>query len=223
MRLSGTANTAFTSVTTVRAAPVIVRSKAIRAGNALLGVRTGARPAAQQLCEDYRGDPADVDSEILTGFLAALHAADPAEPRLAAKLVWAGKRAGVKLVWADCRHEQAKANGSQSRTPPPLYGHPYLLLGRAVALGIISAEHAALIGYTRLEKQSVEKVAQRFGQPAQALRMQRRRAELKIVQAMNEGLLGTVVADATSADLGDAYRVRNGLHRLSPRRTATTA
>ncbi|MEU8004194.1 hypothetical protein AB0B66_23820 [Catellatospora sp. NPDC049111] len=149
----------------------------------------GLRRAAKQLCAGYRGEHADVESEVLTGFLEALHTADPSRDRLAARLIWAGRRAGTQLVWADARHEQAKAQTAESLLPPPLYGHPDLLLGRAVAQNVISAEIAELIGATRLDGVSVDKVAQRFGATAQVLRMRRRRGEFRLLEAVREGLL----------------------------------
>ncbi|MFC7761171.1 hypothetical protein ACFQY4_26405 [Catellatospora bangladeshensis] len=59
-----------------------------------------------------------MESEVLTGFLEALNTADPSRDRLAARLIWAGRRAGTHLVWADARHEQAKAQTAESHLLP---------------------------------------------------------------------------------------------------------
>ena len=149
----------------------------------------GLKAAARQLCVDYTGDRGDIDAEILTGFLTALCAADPADHQLAARLIRAGRYAGKRLRQAEERYEKIRTGSGDSRTPPPLYGHPDLLLGRAVALNVISEEQAQLIYSTRLEERRIDDVAARFGQPTQALRMQRRRAEHRLADAVRQGLL----------------------------------
>ncbi|GAB4054708.1 hypothetical protein [Catellatospora paridis] len=149
----------------------------------------GLKRAARELYEEYGGDRDDIDSEVLTGFLEAVRGVDLDSDRLAAALVWRGRRAGHRLIWADKQHRLARSTTQESQEPRPLYGHPDLLLGRAVARGVITVSQAVLIAETRLEGASVETVADRFGRPAQALRMVRRRAELRIVAALRDGTL----------------------------------
>ncbi|MEU8076012.1 hypothetical protein AB0B31_11220 [Catellatospora citrea] len=149
----------------------------------------GLKRAARELYDEYGGDRDDIDSEVLTGFLEAVRAMDLDGQRLAAGLVWRGRRAGYRLIWADQQHRLARVNAQESHEPRPLYGHPDLLLGRAVTLGVITVGQAALIAETRLEGVSVEAVAERFGRPAQALRMMRRRGELRVVEALRDGTL----------------------------------
>ena len=64
----------------------------------LVGVAMpGLRRAAATLSARYRGDPADLQIEILTGFLAALRALDISDldrVPLASRLCWAAWRAG---------------------------------------------------------------------------------------------------------------------------------
>ena len=63
----------------------------------LVGVAMpGLRRAAATLSASYRGDPADLQTEILTGFLAAMRALDPDDldrVPLASRLCWAAWRA----------------------------------------------------------------------------------------------------------------------------------
>src|ERR1700689_2428184 len=66
---------------------------------ALAGVAMpGLRRAAASVAAAYRGDPDDLQAEILTGFLAALRALDLDDLDgipLPARLCWAARRAGL--------------------------------------------------------------------------------------------------------------------------------
>jgi hypothetical protein len=83
-----------------------------------------------------------------------------------------------------------------SRSPTRPYGHPDLLLGRAAQLGIIGGDDAELISQTRLGRVLVEQVAARRGIDSAALRMRRRRAELKVVKALADGVLSGPASSA---------------------------
>src|SRR5207253_3032634 len=64
----------------------------------------GLRRAVGSLAAAYRGDPADLQSEVLTGFLAAVRALDPDDLEsvpLASRLWWAAWRAGQQHAYAD--------------------------------------------------------------------------------------------------------------------------
>ena len=78
-----------------------------------------------------------------------------------------------------------------SRSPALPYGHPELILGRAAAAGIITAEQAELIAGTRFGDTLIEQVATELGVPAPALRMRRRRAELRVAKAVLAGSLAS--------------------------------
>src|SRR5580704_7946332 len=63
----------------------------------------GLRRAAGSLAAAYRGDPADLQAEVLTGFLAAVRALDPDDldqVPLASRLCWAAWRAGQEMALA---------------------------------------------------------------------------------------------------------------------------
>ena len=72
---------------------------------ALAGIAMpGLRRAVASLALAYRGDPADLQSEVLAGFLAAMRALDLDELEevpLASRLCWAARRAGEQLAFAD--------------------------------------------------------------------------------------------------------------------------
>ena len=71
----------------------------------------GLRRAAATLSASYRGDPADLQIEILTGFLAAMRALDPDDldrVPLASRLCWAAWRAGQALAYAGAGYTAAR-------------------------------------------------------------------------------------------------------------------
>jgi len=129
----------------------------------------------------------DVDSEVLAGFLHALRTADLAPPRLWLRLCWTAWRAGAAVIKADDGEELPPDLPSGSRSPRMPYGHPDLLLGRAAATGLITADAAELISATRFGDALIEHLAAEKGVTASALRMRRRRAERAVAAAVARG------------------------------------
>ena len=136
----------------------------------------------------------DVASEMLAAFLAALRAAPLSPPRLWLRLCWAAWRAGVRATRSEDTSELPAELPSGSRSPARPYGHPDLLLGRAVAGGILTAEQADLIGATRLGGVLLPQLAAERNVSPGALRMQRARSEARLVAALRQGLLTVVPA-----------------------------
>jgi hypothetical protein len=126
----------------------------------------------------------DIDSELLAGFLHALRT-DPLDPpRIWLRLCWAAWRAGLTARRSDTTAElpaDLPTGGSAPRRP---YGHPDLVLGRAVAAGILTQRQADLIGATRLGDVLVEQIAAEQGLSASVIRMRRKRAERTLVKAL---------------------------------------
>jgi hypothetical protein len=52
----------------------------------VLGAGPGLRRVAATLAEDYPGDPADIDAEVLAGLVDAIGRIDPAVSRLASRV-----------------------------------------------------------------------------------------------------------------------------------------
>ncbi len=129
----------------------------------------------------------DVDSEVLAGFLQALRTAELDPPRLWLRLCWAAWRAGAAVVKADDGEELPFELSNGSRTPKMPYGHPDLLLGRAAAAGLITADAAELISATRFGDALIEHLAAERGVTASVLRMRRRRAERVVAAAVTRG------------------------------------
>ena len=153
----------------------------------------GLRRAAGSLAAAYRGDPADLQAEVLTGFLAAVRALDlddlEAVP-LASRLFWAAWRAGQQHAYAEAGHAARRQDLSGWRDGPDLpWGHPDFVLAAAVRHGILTRAQAGLIGRNRLEGIPLSQIAAETGISHNALCNRRKRAEKAIADAIRNGFL----------------------------------
>lgn len=155
---------------------------------------------AARISRGYARHADDVDSEVLAGFLHALRTADLGPPRLWLRLCWAAWRAGVAVVKADDGEELPLDLPSGSRSPRMPYGHPDLLLGRAAAAGLITADAAELISATRFGDALIEHLAAEVGVTASVLRMRRRRAERVVAAAVTRGDLSGPVRSSSRCE-----------------------
>jgi hypothetical protein len=155
---------------------------------------------AARISRGYARLADDVDSEVLAGFLHALRTADLAPPRLWLRLCWAAWRAGAAVVKADDSEELPLDLPSGSRSPRMPYGHPDLLLGRAAAAGLITADAAELISATRFGDALIERLAAEQGVTASVLRMRRRRAERVVAAAVTRGDLSGPICSSSRGD-----------------------
>ena len=156
---------------------------------------------AGALAAGYRGDPADIDAEVLAGFLTGLRdGVDPTNDAPHASLCFAAWRAGHHLRLAGQEYllvddvEQAAAT---SRVPRPPYGHVDLLVYRAQALGIIDPEDVEPYIAIRLGHRTPQLVAEARRVNVDTLRMRLNRADIRLAQALADGVLtGTCCPDA---------------------------
>jgi hypothetical protein len=102
----------------------------------------GLRRAVASLAPLYHGDPADLQAEVLTGFLAAMRTLDLDDLEqvpLASRLYWAARRAGLKLAWADAGQAARRAGLDELGDAPALpWGHPDFVLAAAVRKKILT-------------------------------------------------------------------------------------
>lgn len=135
----------------------------------------------RRLSESFPGDPYDVHAEVLSGFLGALETIDVARPRVLPRLRWAAYRQGFAALMEALDAPTPVAPGFRSAAPRPPWGHPDLVLARAVRESVLTRTEADLIGSTRLDDLSVDEwAAQRKTTPNAAYKL-RRRAEARLI------------------------------------------
>lgn len=144
----------------------------------------------------------DVQAAVVEHFLRALNKVDIDRPGVVGNLLSAAFSGARK----ELRETEPAASGEPnfapaSALPPAPYGHPDLVLARAVKAGVISAEEAELIGATFLEELTVAAYAERTGQPRWGLYKRRQAAVARLKAAIEDGELtdpyAEVVAEAT--------------------------
>ncbi|GIM90139.1 hypothetical protein [Paractinoplanes toevensis] len=171
--------------------------------------------AAAELTADHQGDAADIDNEILTGFLDALrNTVDLDKPAVCASLVYAGFRAGQRVRVERFKYvpvEDIEHAVPGPRLPQLPYGHPDLLIERAATLGLIDDEDVQPWIDTRLARHSVPRVAQGLGLPADLLRMRLARADSRIGEAVLAGLLSGSVSSETVTRLSERASRRGNI------------
>ena len=176
------------------------------------------RRYAGQLAAGYPGDPADLDAEILTGFLTALRdRVDLARAAPYAALCRAAWRAGHALRRQASEYlpvaEVEHLTGPRCPTVP--YGHPDLLVHRAVTLGLLEPEDERPYIDVRLGGRAVEPIAAGLGITVDALRMRLGRIDGRLAAALAEGLLTSVASPHA-----DARHAAQARHRVATRHAA---
>lgn len=164
---------------------------------------------ARQLSEGFPGDPFDVHAEVLSGFLGALATTDVGRPRVLARLKWAAYRQGFAARKEALNAPTPVAPGFRSAVPRPPWGHPDLVLARAVRESVLTRTEADLIGTTRLEELTLEDWAARHGTTPNAAYKVRRRAEARLIAFLRgearDGDLSDPVARSAMGSLPSAH------------------
>jgi hypothetical protein len=154
------------------------------------------RRVAGQLARGHGLDTAaDIDAEVLTGFLSAVRSLDLSRRAIALRLRWAAYRAGAAYRTTVANHPVSAEDPGLATVPPHSWGHPDLLLADAIAQGVISAADAEIIASTRLESLALTAVARQLAVPYDAVRMRRRRAESRLASAIRAGQLSHAAPD----------------------------
>jgi hypothetical protein len=150
---------------------------------------------AATLTNRFAGDPADVHAEVLRGFLTALSTIDLRPPRIMLRLRWDAYRSGYQALAEALAGPTPVAPGFRSAPPHAPWGHPDLVLARAVADGVLTQIEAALIGATRLEEVPVADWAAQHQTGEWAVYKARKRAELRLAAYLRDGAADTDPTD----------------------------
>lgn len=141
---------------------------------------------AATLSARFAGDPSDIHAAVLTGFLTELARIDTRKPRVMLRLRWAAYRAGHVAVREALDTPAPSGHGFHSAEPARPWGHPDLVLARAVAEGAITGGEAELIGATRLEGVALAEIVQSRGSTYKAVQMARSRAEHRLLAYLTD-------------------------------------
>lgn len=152
----------------------------------------GLRRQAGLLAAGWRGDTHDLDSELVVGFMERLATVDLDEPRICGRLVEAGVRAARKIREAESDTTLIRSGEAGAVLPIRPWDHPDLVLARAVAVAVLDRDEATLIAATRLDNQTLARVAAQIGISAQLASAWRARAEKRLVEAIGAGELSFV-------------------------------
>lgn len=148
------------------------------------------------LAARFPDDPADVAAEVIHGFLAALSTVDLRRPRIMLRLRWAAYRSGHKTLTEALASPTPVAPGFRSTPPHPPWGHPDLVLARAVANEVLTPTEADLIGTTRLENVALADWADRHQTPRWAAYKTRHRAEVRLLAYLRDEALDDDQSDS---------------------------
>jgi hypothetical protein len=136
---------------------------------------------ARWMAARYRGDRADVHAAVLAGFIEALATVDLDDPGIVVRLAWASRRAGQAALEESLDAPLPVEAGFRSTVPHPPYGHPDLVLARAVTDGVLTPTEADLISATRLGDTTMSAWASEHGAALKTAFKARDRAEDRLV------------------------------------------
>ncbi|MFJ9179392.1 hypothetical protein [Streptomyces sp. NPDC102360] len=199
----------------------LVRNSRCRGASWALACTGMALPALARLVARlearYPGDPYDIQAEVVSGFLKALAAIDVERPHILVRLRWAAYRAGFAALREALDAPTPLPPGFWSAPPTPPWGHPDLVLAKAVRASVLTRTEADLIGSTRLDSDPLTDWADRSGMTASAAYKVRQRAEHRLVAFLRDPDCGTDSAHRTTtaptSDCGPRAVSRSDHHR----------
>lgn len=141
------------------------------------------------LCQERRGERADVEADVLLGFVEALPSVDPAMRRLSRHLqqVACQRAAGRTQSTFDAVLDNVGLRAVPLVARP---GHPDLVLARAVEAGVLTIVDAELIGRTRIEEERLIVVARELDLPIADCITRRDRAEVQVAGYLGHSVSG---------------------------------
>jgi hypothetical protein len=142
----------------------------------------GLRRAVWPLVQACPAKADDIEAEALAAFLTAVASCQPGRPRLASRLCWLARIGATRLLRAELGEQARPGSEPVSAAPPRPWGHPDLVLAKAVRAGVICASDAELISATRIGDTDLAEVAERLGLGYWACHKRRLRAESQLIE-----------------------------------------
>lgn len=152
----------------------------------------GLRRRAGRLAAGWRGETADLDAELLAGFLERLASIDLDAPNICARLIDAGARAVRRARDCVWDNDAIRVQDAWGPPPPRPWDHPDWVLTRALSAAVIDPEECLLISATRLDDVPLRVVADRLGVTSELAATWRRAGEKRLVEALRTGELDWV-------------------------------
>lgn len=156
----------------------------------------GLRRRAGRLTFGWHGETADLDAELLAGFLERLSTIDLDGSSICSRLIDAGARA-VRRARNSVRDNDVIRVQEAWGPPPRPWGHPDWVLTRALAAAVIDPEECLLISATRLDDVPLRVVAERLAISVELAAAWRRDGESRLVAAIRAGDLDWVSMSPT--------------------------
>ncbi len=151
----------------------------------------GLRRRAGRLAFGWHGETADLDAELLAGFLDRLFTIDLDGANICSRLIDAGARA-VRRARNSAQDNDVIRVQEAWGPPPRPWGHPDWVLTRALTAAVIDPEECLLISATRLDDVPLRVVAERLGVSVELAASWRRDGEGRLVAAIRAGDLDWV-------------------------------
>lgn len=171
-----------------------------------------------KLSARFADDHHDLHAAVLTGFLSELASMNLARPWILWRLRCAALRAGHVFIRDALERPAPTDEDFHSSEPTRPWGHPDLVLARAVAEGAITSDEAELIGATRLEDYTLEAAAADTGISVTALHRARAHAEQRLLTWLTEQ-----AAHDHAGDAGDPGQCDVETHALNNAAITTAA
>lgn len=142
----------------------------------------GMRTAIRRILLRGEAPYADIEADVVEGFLTELKTVDVDAGGVATRLWWAGYRRGLQTRSSYRMGAVALSyeDWMDRRISPSPQGHPDQVLDRAVHGGAITAGEAELIGRTRIEGEGLAEAARRLSSGYLTCRARRTEAEERL-------------------------------------------
>lgn len=177
---------------------------------------------ARWLSARFPGDVVDLHAEVLSGFLGGLATVDVDRPRVLVRLRWAAYRTGFAALSEALDAPLPVAGAFRSAPPKPPWGHPDLVLARAVRQSVLTRTEADLIGATRLDETPITDWADRNQMTTDAAYKARQRAERRLVAFLREQTAATDPDDPVASCLADELASQTSPSRSARRSPCVT-